>query len=229
MRNDNRPKTLKTYYPLYQYKNLKDIPKRKNIDFALYFEDYIKRDNYRMLEIGCANGNFLANDPKNIIGVDINMNLLKVAREHDFNVLCTDVENGLTFKDESFDAIYAAHIIEHLKDPIYFLTECYRILKPTGLLLIVTPNFSTAFKIFYDDPTHVFPLTKESLKKCALEAGFKKFKVERQNVPIGMGLLLKKGFVSLRAAISLSRSFYKIGIYRYKWAIVLLARKGGDK
>ena len=74
-------------------------------------------------------------------------------------------------------------------NPIYFLKECRRTLKPNGLLVVITPDFSTAFKKFYDDPTHVFPLTKESLKRCAIEAGFKKFKVEHQNVPTGMGFL----------------------------------------
>ena len=94
--------------------------------------------------------------------------------------------------------------------------------------MVITPDFSTAFKKFYDDPTHVFPLTKESLKRCAIEAGFKKFKVEHQNVPTGMGLLLRKGFISLRTAILLSRILYKIGIYKYKWTIALIARKEGD-
>lgn len=226
MKKSSYPKTLETYYPLHQFKNIKDVPKHKNIDFALYFGEFLNRDTYRMLEVGCAAGDFLANDPKNIVGVDINKDLLKIARKRDFNVLYADVEDGVCFEEERFDAIYAAHIIEHFNDPIYFLKECYRTLKQNGLLVVVTPNFSTSFKIFYDEPTHVFPLTKESLKKCAIEAGFKRFKVERQNVPTGIGFLLRKGYISLRVAILLSRILYKIGIYRYKWTIVLIARKG---
>ena len=225
MRKNSHPKTLEIYYPIYQHKNIKNIPKYKNIDFALYFREFLERDDYKMLEIGCSTGNFLANDPTNILGIDINKNSLKLAKDRGFNILCGDVEHTLCFKDNIFDAIYASHVIEHLNNPISFLKECNRILKKNGLLVAVTPNFSTAYKMFYDEPTHVFPLTKESLKKCAIEAGFENFKVERQNVPTGMGILLRKGVISLKAALILARILYTIRIYKYKWTIVLIAKK----
>jgi len=226
MRKSDHPKTLETYYPLHQYKNYKDVPKHKNIDFALYFREFLERDDYKMLEIGCSTGNFLANDPTNILGIDINKNSLKLAKDRGFNVLCGDVEHGLFFKDNSFDAIYASHVIEHLNNQIYFLKECYRILKPDGLLIVITEDFSKAYKVFYDDPTHRHPLTRRSLEKCALEARFKKFKVERQNVPTIMSLFVRKGLLSLNKALLLSKILYNIGIYKHRYGThVLTARK----
>jgi len=74
MRKRRYPKTLKMYYPVYQHRDLKNVLKQKNIDFAPYFEEFLDRNDYRMLEVGCAIGNFLANDPENIIGIDINKN-----------------------------------------------------------------------------------------------------------------------------------------------------------
>ena len=124
MRKRKYPKTLKRYYPVHQYRDLKNVLKQKNIDFAQYFEEFLNKNSYKMLEVGCAIGNFLANDPKNIIGIDINKKLLKIARKRGFNVICADV--------------------------------------------------------------------------------------------------------SLRTVILLSRILYKIGIYKYKWTIVLIARKEGD-
>ncbi|MCU4139987.1 MAG: 2-polyprenyl-3-methyl-5-hydroxy-6-metoxy-1 [Methanophagales archaeon] len=229
MRKENRLKTLESYYPSTSHKDLRDIPKNMNIDFGFYFREFLDRNDYKMLEIGCATGNFLANDPENIIGIDINKNLLKIARKRGFNVLLVDVENGLCFKDSSFDAIHASHIIEHLSDPIYFMKECFRILKEGGKLVVITEDFSKAYKIFYDDPTHISPLTRKSLKICAIEAGFKvkDIKVERQCVPTGIGLLVRKGYLSMSKALFISKCLYKVGIYKHKQGtLVLEARKG---
>jgi 2-polyprenyl-3-methyl-5-hydroxy-6-metoxy-1,4-benzoquinol methylase len=46
------------------------------------------------------------------------------------------------FKDSFADTIIAGELIEHLENPLGFLNECHRILKPGGVLIITTPNFS---------------------------------------------------------------------------------------
>lgn len=50
------------------------------------------------------------------------------------------------------DSIYCSHFIEHLDEVKLFLTECRRILRPGGAIVIVVPHFSNSF--FYSDPTH---------------------------------------------------------------------------
>jgi SAM-dependent methyltransferase len=226
MRKENLPKTLETYYPHHQYKDVADIPKFKNIDFAFYFRDFLDKNYYKIIDIGCANGDFLANDRENMIGVDLSKSLLKIARKRGFNVLYADVDNSLCFKDNSFDAVYSSHVVEHVNNPISFLKECYRVLKQEGLLVIITEDFSKAYKIFYDDPTHKSPLTKRSLEKCAIESGFTDFKVEQQCVPTGMGLIVRKGLLSMNKALILTKILYKIGLYKHKHGtLVLIARK----
>ena len=56
---------------------------------------------------------------------------------HDLNIFPYPIE------DNSFDEIYAKHIIEHLDDPESFVKELYRILSPGGTVLIETPHFSS--------------------------------------------------------------------------------------
>jgi SAM-dependent methyltransferase len=68
---------------------------------------------------------------------------------HDLN------EPPWPFKDNSFDSIVAIHLIEHLKDLIYFMEECHRIIKPGGTLYIETPNAGSDPDLEFADPTHI--------------------------------------------------------------------------
>lgn len=55
-------------------------------------------------------------------------------------------------KDNEFDKIYAKHVIEHLNNPVDFMREICRILKPGGIVFIETPHFSC--RVAYSEPQH---------------------------------------------------------------------------
>lgn len=69
----------------------------------------------------------------------------------------------LPYKDEIFDVVYSKSVIEHIQDPLSFVTESFRVLKPGGLLLILTPDWEANYKTFYDDFTHVRPMSQRSM------------------------------------------------------------------
>jgi SAM-dependent methyltransferase len=58
------------------------------------------------------------------------------------NVIVRDLRKRLPFAAESFDAIYASHVVEHLyrADALQLLIECRRILRPGGVLRVVVPD-----------------------------------------------------------------------------------------
>lgn len=58
----------------------------------------------------------------------------------------------MPFKKNTFDKIYASHIIEHLPDTVALMDELYRILKSNGILIIRVPHFSSRSAWF--NPTH---------------------------------------------------------------------------
>ena len=91
----------------------------------------------RLLDIGCGDGFFLHRFPSEIekFGVDITNH-----RNPGFNYVISDVNFGLPFKSNSFDAIFAGEIIEHIISPEFFLSECWNALSPTGCLVLTTPN-----------------------------------------------------------------------------------------
>ena len=58
------------------------------------------------------------------------------------DVIVHDLRRSLPFHSESFDAVYASHVLEHLylTDARRLLVECFRILRPGGVLRIVVPD-----------------------------------------------------------------------------------------
>jgi len=54
--------------------------------------------------------------------------------------LVCDVEQGLPYPSEVFDQIFSRNLFEHLRNPGFFLDECYRVLKQSGLITIITDN-----------------------------------------------------------------------------------------
>jgi len=63
-----------------------------------------------------------------------------------------DLRRGLPFNDNSVDVIYHSHFLEHLykEDAEKFLKECYRILKPGGLMRVVVPDLEVVLEMFKD-------------------------------------------------------------------------------
>lgn len=58
---------------------------------------------------------------------------------HDLD-MCDAHEMSL-FKDETFDYVYASHILEHLKDPSLAIKNWYRICKTDGYIIICVPSW----------------------------------------------------------------------------------------
>ena len=95
------------------------------------------------------------------------------------NVFCGAIEE-IKFPENSFDVITMNHVIEHVLDPITLLSECKRILKPNGKLIVITPNIKSLghrfFKTSYlhlDPPRHIYLFSPKSLITSAEKAGLK--------------------------------------------------------
>lgn len=134
----------------------------------------------RLLDIGCGSGAFLAKMRElgwDAVGVEFDRQAIKVAREHfGLNVYEGTLEE-VGFFDNEFDALTINHVIEHFYDPITTLKECYRILKPRGKLVVITPNIeSLGAHLFgrgwlhWDPPRHLYILSSFALGSCAEQA-----------------------------------------------------------
>jgi predicted SAM-dependent methyltransferase len=63
-----------------------------------------------------------------------------------------DASKKFPFKDNSFDFIFSEHTFEHLKfrDSCNMISECYRVLKPNGVLRLAMPHADFLFKLYQD-------------------------------------------------------------------------------
>lgn len=191
----------------------------------LYFERFHGASQGPILEIGCSVGHHTQFGGDRKIGIDFDIEALRIARAKGFTVASADVQRGLPFKDESFTSIDCQHVIEHVENPLFLMKECHRILKPAGRAVIVTPNVQSLGFKFYADYTHIRPFTKTSLKRVAYDAGFSRYTVLYSYTGIPLTKFLNhRGWLSIEGALAVQTFFYHLGM-KIKETLVLVAEK----
>lgn len=68
------------------------------------------------------------------------------------NVIGCDLLKSLPFPNNSFDAVYSSHFLEHIpRDSVKdFLLECKRILRPEGYIRLVLPDCQEMFSAYLE-------------------------------------------------------------------------------
>lgn len=79
----------------------------------------------------------------------------------------------IPYEDNHFDYVFIKSVIEHICNTDLFLSEIYRVLKPGGKVIILTPDYQKQKSFFNDDYTHIKPFTLSSLKMAVQLNGFK--------------------------------------------------------
>lgn len=95
---------------------------------------------------------------------------------------------------EYFDVIFASNFLEHLTldEGEELLEVCRRILKPTGRLILLQPNFRYAYKGYFDDFTHRSIYTHHSLKDLVTCHGFRTIHTTPRFLPLSFKSRLPK-------------------------------------
>ena len=134
-----------------------------------------------VLDIGCGRGEWLGllNDAGlTAIGVDTNPVQIEDVQDKGLDARLGDARSALTeAADASIACITAHHLIEHLpfEEVLWITREAMRVLAPGGMLLFETPNIRNVLvgaTSFYNDPTHLNPMTDPVLNVLFETVGF---------------------------------------------------------
>jgi SAM-dependent methyltransferase len=97
-------------------------------------------------EVGCGSANILKHHThfeSLYSGCDFSEQLMLKNKQlyPSANFKAIKEPNLLPFPDGSFDLVFSVFVIEHSTNPARFLDECSRLLKPSGKLIILCPDF----------------------------------------------------------------------------------------
>ena len=160
--------------------------------------------NARVLDLGAGKGGlplwrqFLAPDRSDIhlFGIDL-VKPLTAALYDDFRV--ADLNEGIPFPEEAFDAIIASHVLEHMMVPARTLAQVAKSLRGGGLAYVEMPSPTTkllptaaeyraagwpmTISNFHDDATHRDTLDQEALLAIATASGLRCLQAGYVSVP----------------------------------------------
>jgi SAM-dependent methyltransferase len=131
-----------------------------------------------VLEAGCGEGygaDLISRVARRVIALDYDETTVAHVRAHYPRV---EVMHGnlaeLPLADASVDVVVNFQVIEHLWDQTQFVRECARVLRPSGLLMVSTPNRIT-FSPGRDtpiNPFHTRELNADELSQLLADGGF---------------------------------------------------------
>lgn len=86
-------------------------------------------------------GNLLGSD--RVYGFEIGATLAREASANAVTIIRADLNRPFPLSGNSVTAITAFNLLEHLVETEQFLSELYRVLKPSGYVIIDTPNLAS--------------------------------------------------------------------------------------
>lgn len=160
--------------------------------FTFHFDKLMQKHleknkkNTKLLEIGCAGGQFLIyfnhTFGYDVYGVDYSAIGCKLAEksleltETNGTIICDDIFKCEKLEKESFDVVFSGGFIEHFDQTETVLEKHVDLLKPGGALIIEVPNMlglhGYVYKIFNQDSYYEHKLlTAKMIEECFTNLG----------------------------------------------------------
>jgi ubiquinone/menaquinone biosynthesis C-methylase UbiE len=225
---------------LYQYGPVVDSSQYNDGDYHAVFErkhdrklrtaivrlnrvaSLIASDSVRFLDVGCGTGPILEAARLrgwSASGVDVSERIVQHCRDKGFDSHVVD-GHELPFEDQTFDAVTAWSVIEHVADVRASLAEWRRVLRAGGLLVVDTSDalcwkarlLGARYRRFWS-PNHSYVFTPENLGRFIEQTGFellrRPFAGRLRDLPSGMAMYAVgyQAQFELKQATRLQKSF----------------------
>lgn len=141
----------------------------------------------KVLDVGCGYGFFvdaLTQLGYQATGLDVSQERLALAIAHlKGEFIQGEVEEAFVARHhDRFQPVTLFHVLEHMRAPLTFLRQCFKLVAPGGRLLIEVPNVSdelldqqAAYRAFYWQRTHLSYFDAARLQQALRRAGLKEF------------------------------------------------------
>ncbi len=107
-----------------------------------YLDRYVGpgQQDRRVLDVGCGAGNMMhhLSHYGHVTGIDLYSKPLEVARQRGLDVQEGSADD-LPFDDQTFDVVTLLDVVEHVPNEHGVFSECRRVLKPGGKLVVTVP------------------------------------------------------------------------------------------
>jgi len=168
------PESMSSFYPDKYYINRDDENHQKR--YAIQMDYLPNLHNEKILDIGCAKGDFLAflklHFPNlELFGMDFYSDGVNTNNIQFQNKKLTECQ----YPDAFFDIITAWAVFEHLHIPSEYFFEVNRILKAGGKFIFLVTNSESLYskQAFQEDiPRHLYHFSEKTLEQYALKTGF---------------------------------------------------------
>jgi len=135
----------------FNYENKHYLERLERSGYSLYskYLFYIKKllssKKELFLDVGFGGGQVLKilSDEEyiNIYGCEVSSLFLKAAAKKGLKNLTFYKGESLPYKDNFFRVVGSFTVLEHVENPVVFLTEQIRVTKPGGYIIVICPNF----------------------------------------------------------------------------------------
>jgi 2-polyprenyl-3-methyl-5-hydroxy-6-metoxy-1,4-benzoquinol methylase len=133
------------------------------------------------LDIGCSTGRVLklaATMGFTVTGLDYSKWAVEQCQALGF-----DVRGGSLLgqwpNDSLFDVLHCSHVIEHVPDPVAYLKEMHRLMKPGGQLMLAFPNYASLPRLLLQKKwgtwcldSHLWQFTASQMQRLLRAQGF---------------------------------------------------------
>jgi SAM-dependent methyltransferase len=132
-------------------------------------------ENGSYLDVGCGTGIVLDEIGRGFnprVGLDISQGALGLTSDRVSSPLVCGDASELPFADNSFDLISCLDVLEHVRNDLGCIRECFRICKPGGYMVFSAPAMDFLWSEHDEAIHHLRRYSWRSLRKKLEEGGF---------------------------------------------------------